>query len=93
MSNLMKYWIRLLKQPDIALVKRSYHLLLDLDNSGFKTWAGKIREILTEYNMEKYWEDQVTAGNIAKEFVALFKETVFNRYRNQWYNNITKYPK
>ena len=93
MSNLVAYWIRLLKLPDNSLVKRSYHLLLDLDNSGFKTWAGKIREILTEFNMEKYWEDQVATRNISKEFVALFKETVFNRYRNQWYNDMTKYPK
>lgn len=55
--KVLKYWHRVVSKPKDSLVYIVYQLLVDLHNSGFKSWASEIYELLNVV-CPVAWENQ-----------------------------------
>ena len=85
---MLKYWIKVLKQTDISLIKRVYLMLKeDADIScsyNGKNWASQIKQILQEDGFDYVWHLQ---SEIEIPFDSI-KLRIFDNYKQSWYANI-----
>ena len=91
--SIMKYWIKILNQPDHSLMKQIYNMLqLDSDNNinHFKlNWAHNVKNILDEIGMTNIWIDQ----NPQTIDFRTIKQRIIDIYKQNWYANINNSSK
>ena len=51
----VKYWLKLLRQTDNLYSKKSYRMLLEMQNRGKTTWVSHIRSVLCYNELEQVW--------------------------------------
>ena len=77
--NMIKYWIKILKQNDRSLVKKTFNFLkVDADNDrnyNGLSWASHIKSTL---NLHVFWNDQ---GNIEVPNLAI-KQRLLDSYQH-----------
>ena len=83
----MKYWIKILNQPDHSLMKQMYNMLqLDSDNdiNYFKlNWARNVKNMLDEIGITNLWIDQ----NAQTIDFRTIKQRILDIYKQNWYAN------
>ena len=87
MSNIkcIKFWFRLLNQPDSMYSKKAYKMLLDLDRKGITTWVTHVRNILSYYGFEMVW----IFGSCNKQMLCKeLKERMICDFNHKWRNHI-----
>ena len=85
---MIKYWIKILKQNDSSLVKKTY-LLLESDvvanNTNNKNnWAYHIKSMLEQHGLHYIWTQQ---HEIDIPF-NIIKQRIFDMYYQKWYREI-----
>ena len=85
---MIKYWIKILKQNNNALVKNAYLMLKsDADrniNYHGKNWAYQIKSILQRHGLEYIWNQQ---SEIEIPFYTI-KQRIIDMYCQKWYTEI-----
>ena len=86
--HVLKYWIKLLKEPDTSLIKQVYFMLKeDADNNrdySGRNWAAQIKRLLQQHGFDYVWQLQ-TDFEIP---FAKIKLRIFDSYKQSWYGNI-----
>ena len=85
---MVKYWIKVLGQSDLSLLKRIY-LILQADtyaNTHYNgmNWAYQIKNILQQHGLEYIWNQQ-HINEIPFEFI---KQRILDMYNQKWYSDI-----
>ena len=81
----VKYWLKLLKQPDNFFSRKAYKMLYNMDQRKHENWVSKIRIILLNNGFEQVW--QYGCGN-EKHFLQLLKDRLFSSFSHGWRNHI-----
>ena len=85
---MIKYWIKILKQNNNALVKNAYLMLKsDADrniNYHGKNWVYQIKLILQQHSLEYIWNQQ---SEIEIPFYTI-KQRIIDMYCQKWYAEI-----
>ena len=89
----IKYWLRIERLDNSKIVKKVYIQLKENAEVGFSNWASKIKHLLKTYNMEEFWTKQTWAQCEANTFLITFKEQIYTKYQNNWYEELCSYPK
>ena len=84
-TRCVKYWIRLLKQPNERYSKKAYNTLLSMHNKGHKTWVTHINNILCGNGFEQVW--LFGCGNEI-EFMKELKERLVSSFYHNWRNHL-----
>lgn len=91
--HIIKYWIKLLKEPDTSLIKQVYLMLKeDTDhncNYNGKNWASQIKQLLQEHGFDYVWQLQT---EIEIPFASI-KLRILDNYKQSWYGNINNSPR
>ena len=91
--NVIKYWIKILKQHDTSLIKQIYIMLKDdaenNHNYNGKNWASQIKDMLQQYGLGYVWEHQF---EIDIPF-SIIKQRIIDNYLQKWYSNINNSPR
>ena len=61
-SKGVKYWLKLLMQPDNFYSRKAYKMLLALHNRGKKTWVSHVKLVLYTNGFEQVW--LFSCGNV-----------------------------
>jgi hypothetical protein len=85
MSRCVKYWMKLLKQPENFISKKAYKMLVSMDENGYVTWATRIKMLLCENGFEMVWH--FGCGN-EKQFIRLLKDRLYGTFCHGWRNHI-----
>ena len=85
----IKYWLKLLSQPQDSLLRSCYNMLYTQCNQGRLNWATSIRTLLYSYGFGYIWESQ-TAGS---DFLTCFKERLFDSEIQNWRSSVVNMPK
>ena len=85
---MIKYWIKILKQNDDALVKKAYLMLksdadIDIHYNG-QNWAYQIKVILQQHGLEYIWNQQFEHEI---PFYTI-KQRIIDMYCQKWYTEI-----
>ena len=82
--HIIKYWIKMLKEPDTSLIKQVYLMLKeDTDNNcnyNCKNWASQIKQLLQEHGFNYAWQMQT---EIEIPFASI-KLRIFDNYKQSW---------
>ena len=78
----VKYWFRLLSQPDNSLLKSCYDMLLTQCSVGRKNWASRMKDMLYEYGYGYVWEAQGVPDTSI--FLHDFKARLQDCERQEW---------
>ena len=54
-SKSIKYWFRLLKQPENFWSKKAYNMSLGLHEKGYVTWVTRIKTVLCNNGFKQVW--------------------------------------
>ena len=86
--NMIKYWIKILKENESSLLKKVYMMLwedtdINLNYNG-KNWASQIKTILQQHGFEYIWQQQF---DIDIPF-RIIKQRVYDTYLQKWYSDI-----
>ena len=91
--HIIKYWMRLLKEPDTSLIKLVYLMLKkETDhncNYNGGNWASQIKQLLQEHGFDYVWQLQTEI----KIPFARIKLRIFDNYKQSWYGNINNSPR
>ena len=73
----VKYWLKLLRQTDNLYSKKSYKMLLEMQNRGKTTWLSHIRSVLCYNGFEQVWlfgcgNDNIFFNELKGRFTVLF---------------------
>jgi hypothetical protein len=93
MVKVVKFWARLETMAISNPAKQVYEMLKTFDRCGFNTWIKSVRGLLEKYNFEVYWD---RPGLVASEYNAIvneFKCTVYEKYKLEWFERLSQYPK
>ena len=82
----IKYWFKLLLQPDNYYSKKSYNMLLMSHNRGKTTWVSRVKNILVNNGFEQVW--LFGCGN-EKQFVFELRERLFSSFVHGWFEHIS----
>lgn len=86
--NILRYWIKILKQNDSSIVKQSYLLLKsDTDsgrNYGGKNWASYVKDILSSNGFRYVWDNQFDI----EIPINSIKQRLLDTYMQKWYTEI-----
>ena len=90
--NIIKYWIKILKQHDTSLMKQIYIMLKDdaenNHNCNGKNWASQIKDMLQQYGLGYVWEHQF---EIDIPF-SIIKQRTIDNYLQKWNSDINNSP-
>ena len=81
----IKYWCKLLKQPDNMYSRKAYNMLLQLHNKGSTTWVTHVHSLLNENGFQQVW--LFGAGN-EKLFLNALQERLFSSFCHGWRNHL-----
>ena len=86
--NMIKYWIKILKENESSLLKKVYMMLwedtdINLNYNG-KNWASQIKTILQQHGFEYIWQQQF---DIDIPF-PIIKQRIYDTYLQKWYSDI-----
>ena len=85
---MLKYWIKILKQPDSSLVKLTYFMLKEDADANIsyngKNWSFQIKQILQTHGFEYIWDNQ---SEVEIPFCAI-RQRIFDIFKQNWYSNI-----
>ena len=79
----VKYWLRLLKMENRRYPRKVYQMMLGSSNY---TWAGKIRDVLFDYDLHYVWAEQSVQEE--KSFLKELRDRMILRYKESWYNKL-----
>ena len=82
----VKYWLKLLSQPENCYSKKCYNMLLMLHNRGKATWASHVRNILVNNGFEQVW---LFGCGSEKLFVRELRERLFSSFIHGWFTHIS----
>ena len=83
----IKYWIRVVNLPEDRLPKKAYRMLHHLQNSGKKTWAYHVSQILCANGFQDVW-DQGNVGDLSA-FICLFRQRLISRFHQEWSDSVS----
>ena len=81
----VKFWFRLLKQPDNFYSKKAYKMLLNLHNNGSKNWVSQVELALCENGFEQVW---LFGCGDEKRFCTEMKERLISSFCFNWQNHL-----
>ena len=85
---MLKYWIKILKQPDSSLVKLTYFMLKEDADANIsyngKNLSFQIKQILQTHGFEYIWDNQ---SEVEIPFCAI-RQRIFDIFKQNWYSNI-----
>ena len=85
MVRCIRYWIRLLKQPNERYSKKAYNSLLSMHNKGYTTWVTQIKSILYEYGFEQVW---LFGCGSEIAFTKELKTRLISNFYHNWRNHL-----
>lgn len=91
MTNCVKYWLKLTRMGDHRYPKHCYLMLKRLHESGRKTWAGNIKEMLFQFGFGYVWISHDVGDDL--NFINMFKQRLFDCYSQNWHNAVDSSPK
>ena len=91
MSNCIKYWLQIIRMESHRYPKQCYYMLYELDESGKRTWASFIKDLLFTHDFSYAWIFQ-DVGN-TNEFSKLFTHRIKDCYTQKWYTRVNESPK
>ena len=77
----IKYWLRLLKQPNERYSKKAYNTLLSMHEKGYKTWVTHIKSILCDNGFVQVW--LFGCGN-ETGFIKELKDRLVSNFYHNW---------
>jgi hypothetical protein len=83
--RVIKYWFKLLEQPEQYYSKRAYKMLLVMHNQGKATWVSNVQSILCNNGFEQVW--LFGCGNKKSFFVEL-KSRLQSTFIHKWKNHL-----
>jgi hypothetical protein len=86
----IKFWLRLLAQPDNMFSKKSYQMLLKLHEKGHCNWVSQVNTTLCENGFEQVWV--FGCGN-EKQFLRELKERLVSTFCHKWRNHLETSPR
>ena len=81
----VKYWLKLLRQTDNLYSKKSYKMLLEMQNRCKTTWVSHIRSVLCYNGFEQVW---LFGCRNDKIFFNELKERLYSSFCNGWWNHL-----
>ena len=83
----IKYWFKLLRQPDSCLTKQAYLMMVSNCEKGKENWVSKIRNILCENGFGVVWlcKDVNNAGFVLSEV----KQRLIDIFVQKWNSKMT----
>lgn len=84
-TRLIKYWLRLLRQPDNFYSKKAYKMLFNLHEKGGITWVTHVKAVLCENGFYQVW--MFGCGN-ERVFFAELKERLCSSFCHDWRNHL-----
>jgi len=84
-TRMIKYWFRLLRQPDTMYSKKAYRMLLNMHDRGTITWVSRVKTVLCGNGFEYVW--MFGCGN-EKSFFTELKERLQSSFCHQWCNHL-----
>ena len=82
----ISYWIKLLEMSNDRLPKQCYLLNKQLSESGYDTWAGRVKKLLDKYGFSYVWINQ-SVGN-KDMFLMEFSQRVKDCYIQNWQESV-----
>ena len=79
--KVIKYWLRILKQPATMYSKKAYNMLYRLHDKGSKTWVSHVKTILCENGFEQVW---LFGCDREKRFIKELRERLFSSFCHRW---------
>jgi Reverse transcriptase (RNA-dependent DNA polymerase) len=84
--RMVKYWLRLITMPHARLPRKAYSMSCVLCDSGKKSWAFHLKNILFENGFTEAWLQQ-SVGDI-RVFLKTLRERLIDRFQSEWQNDI-----
>ena len=81
----IRYWFKLLKQPDRMYSKKAYTMLMKLDANGKITWVTHIRNLLCDNGFEQVW--LFGCANV-KPFCDALRERLCSSFCHNWCEHV-----
>jgi hypothetical protein len=78
MTNCIKYWLKLTRMGDHRYPKHCYLMLKRLHESGRKTWAGSIKDLLFKFGFGYVWVSHDVGDDV--NFINIFKQRLTDCY-------------
>ena len=82
----LKYWAKVVSQPESSIIKKVYNTLLNLSNGGLKNWVSNIELMLVKAGFQDIWTKQ----ECPKIDVNCFKKAVQDKYAYVWLKETQK---
>jgi hypothetical protein len=82
----LRFWFKLLDMKFERLPYKAYQMLLELDRTGKKCWASKVREIFCLTGFNFVWLQQ-GVGDV-KAFLIVFKQRLIDMFIQEWTGTI-----
>ena len=83
----VKYWLRITNLSDEWLPKKTYNMLLYLQDLGKRTWTYHVKELLCKNGFGHLWLQQ-NVGHLNR-FVSVFKQKLLDQFQQDWSAGIT----
>ena len=87
----LKYWIRLISQPQDNLLRACYNMLFLHCNAGRKNWASQVKNMLYEFGFGYIWELQAVYDEV--RFIDDFRNRLLDCEKQTWRAAVTNMPK
>ena len=79
----IKYWFRLLKQPETVYSKKAYTMLLLIHQKGYVLWLTHVKNVLCENEFERVWMLGCrNENNFFEELRAGLQRSFYHDWRN-----------
>ncbi|XP_067661950.1 uncharacterized protein [Haliotis asinina] len=83
LCRVIKYWLKLTEMHPGRIPKKSYDMLLYLDNIGQNNYASHIRNILFSHGFGFVWLAQGVGNKV--DFLRCFKDVCINMFYQSWH--------
>ena len=83
----LKYWLRLVSMSDDRLPRKTYNMLLHVQENGVQNWAFSIKELLCRNGFGLAWLQQ--GVGCVKSFLHEFSQRLKDCYIQEWHASIS----
>ena len=87
----VKYWLKILKMPNIRYVKKCYLMMISDDIHGHRNWVTSLRCVLQRNGFGNIWESQCVGNE--RYFLTTFVNRLKDQYLQDWTGAINSSPK
>ena len=92
--NMVKFWIRIISQPDGSLLKNVYNELYSFYQEGHTNWCTRVKNALYSNGFGDVWDNHKSIP-VNNDLIGKLKDKIYTRYMREWQsevNNSNKNP-